>query len=165
MNSVDLIFQQTTLPAEIADHDINALTQQFQVPRVTDWTIPQAFMCVLLCAAMADGNLAREELSEIQALSVRSRIFKQLSPADLAAINADISKRLKERPRGLQEACEAFPQDLRLSVFGHCVEIVLADGEFLQVEMEYLSRISNFMEIPSEDAQFVMKALLVKNRI
>jgi uncharacterized tellurite resistance protein B-like protein len=164
MNNVDLIFQQAQT-TELAEMDINVLAQQFHVPRVTDWTIPQAFLCLLLSAAVADGVLAPEEMAEIQSLSIRSRSLKSLGPAGLVRANAEVSQRLKDRPRGLQEACEALPMDLRLPVFAHCVEIVLADGELLQPEVEFLNRITEFMDIAGEDAQFVMKALLIKNRI
>jgi uncharacterized tellurite resistance protein B-like protein len=164
LNNLDLIFQQAP-PSELAEYDMTLLTQQFRLQRVTDWTIPQAFLCLLLSAAVSDGHLAPEEMAEIQCLSVRSRTFKPLGAAGLAAANAEVAKRLKERPRGLQEACEALPSDLRLPIFAHCVEIVLADGELLQLEIEFLNRITGYLDISSDDAQFVMKSLLIKNRI
>jgi uncharacterized tellurite resistance protein B-like protein len=164
MANVDLIFQPAP-SQELAEFDLNVLTQQFRVPRVTDWTIPQAFLCLLLSAAVSDGHLAPEELAEIHCLSIRSRALKSLGAAGLVKANAEVSQRLKDRPRGLQEACEALPDDLRLPVFSHCVEIVLADGELLQPEVEYLSKIADYMGIAPEDAQYVMKALLIKNRV
>lgn len=164
MNNVDLIFQQAQT-TDLAEIDVNVLTAQFRVQRVTDWTIPQSFLCLLLSAAVSDGHLAPEEMAEIQCLSIRSRTLKSLGPAGLVKANADVSQRLKERPRGLQEACEALPMDLRLPIFGHCVEIVLADGELLQPEVEFLNTITNHLDISGDDAQFVMKALLIKNRI
>ncbi|MET0545637.1 MAG: TerB family tellurite resistance protein [Caulobacterales bacterium] len=163
MANVDLIFQPTR-SNELAALDLNVLSEQFRVSSVTDWTIPQAFLCLLLSAAVSDGHLAPEEMAQIQCLSVRSRALKALGPAGLVKANAEVNKRLKERPHGLQEACEVLPPDLRLPMFAHCVDIVLADGQLLQPEVDFLNRITAYLDLNPDDAQFVMKALLIKNR-
>ena len=120
---------------------------------------------LLLAAAVSDGHLAPEEQAEITALGQRSRALKALDNKTLGAINAEVTKRLRDRPKGLEEACQALPNDLRLPIFGHCVEIVLADGVLLQSEIEFLNKIMMHLDIAPADAQFLIKALLIKNRV
>ncbi|MET0545634.1 MAG: tellurite resistance TerB family protein [Caulobacterales bacterium] len=162
-NSLDLIFQATP-PKERAEFDLGALTEKFRSTMVTDWTIPQAFLCLLLSAAVADGNFSQEERVEVQSLCLRSRALKAIGVNALAQVNAEVAQRLKERPKGLQEACESLPADLRLPVFAHCVDIILSDGELLQPEAEFLTKVTGYLGIPIAEAQRVMEVLLIKNR-
>lgn len=158
------IFQAAPEPARTSSFDLDKLTEQFKQQRNTDWSVPEAFLCLLLSAAAADGNVSLEEQAEIHALARRSRALKSVNPNQLAAANASVNQRLKTRPNGLQEACESLPLDMRLPVFAHCVDIILADGALLPVEADFLNKIMSFLGIETADGKRVMEVMLVKNR-
>ena len=158
------IFQAAPEPARTSSFDLDKLTEQFKQQRNTDWSVPESFLCLLLSAAAADGNVSLEEQAEIHALARRSRALKSVNPNQLAAANAAVSQRLKARPEGLREACESLPLDMRLPVFAHCVDIILADGALLPVEADFLNKIMSFLGLESADAKRVMEVMLVKNR-
>jgi uncharacterized tellurite resistance protein B-like protein len=164
MSDVLNIFQAAPEPPAQSTFDLNKLTEQFKTTRATDWSIPEAFLCLLLSAAAADGNVAPEEQAEIQALARRSRALKTVNASQLATANATVMQRLKDRPNGLQEACESLPMDMRLPVFAHCVDIVLADGALLAIEAEFLNKITAYMALESGDAKRILEVMLVKNR-
>ncbi len=164
MSDVLNIFQATPEPAKSSSFDLDKLTEQFKQQRNTDWSVPEAFLCLLLSAAAADGNVALEEQAEIYALARRSRALKTVNANQLAGANAAVNQRLKARPNGLQEACESLPVDMRLPVFAHCVDIILADGALLPIEAEFLNKIMAFLGIEAADGKRVMEVLLVKNR-
>jgi uncharacterized tellurite resistance protein B-like protein len=151
-------------PAPDTSRDIDALVEQFRKQRNIDWSIPEVFLCLILSAAIADGHLSLEEKAEIEALSRRSRALKSIAPAQLATANSTINMRLKTRPDGLREACESLPTDMRLPLFAHCVDIVLADGQLLPIEVDFLNRIMTFLAIDPADGKRVMEVLLIKNR-
>ena len=158
------IFQAAPEPARASSFDLDKLTEQFKQQRNTDWSVPEAFLCLLLSAAAADGNVSLEEQAEIHALARRSRALKTVNPNQLAAANAAVNQRLKSRPNGIQEACESLPVDMRLPVFAHCVDIILADGALLPVEADFLNKIMSFLGIEAADGKRVMEVMLVKNR-
>ncbi len=164
MADVMNIFQASPEPKQPSSFDFDKLTEQFKQHRNTDWTVPEAFLCLLLAAASADGVVAREEQAEIRALTRRSRALKSVSEQQLAEANSVVVERLKNRPNGLQEACESLPMDMRLPVFAHCVDIILADGALLPVEAEFLNQISAYLRLDAADSKRVMEVLLVKNR-
>jgi uncharacterized tellurite resistance protein B-like protein len=164
MSDVLNIFQAAPEPPAQSTFDLNKLTEQFKTTRATDWSIPEAFLCLLLSAAVSDGNVGPEEQAEIQALARRSRALKTVNPSQLASANATVMQRLKDRPNGLQEACESLPMDMRLPVFAHCVDIVLADGALLAIEAEFLNKITSYMALDSADAKRILEVMLVKNR-
>jgi len=153
-------------PAERPPSGLNLekLAADFGVSRNTDWTVGEAFLCLLLCAVSVDGVFAREEQEEVKALILRARTLKTLDQSQLAKANAVIQKRLAERKDGLEEACTTLPSDMRLSIFAHCVDIVLSDGNLAAVEAEYLNRITTMLELRPDDARSVMEVLLIKNR-
>ena len=86
------------------------------------------------------------------------------SPAVHSAVNATISERIRIRPEGLQEACECLPVDMRLPLFAHCVDIVLADGLLLPIEMDLLNRIMTFLAIDPAEGKRVLEVMLIQNR-
>lgn len=163
MAQVISIFQASPEPQK-SGFDLDKLTEQFRSHRNTDWTVPEAFICLLLSAASADGQVTREEQAEIHALANRSRALKSLSPAQLASVNATVSERLRSRPEGLREACESLPADMRLTVFAHCADIILSDGALVAVEADFLNRIVALMGLDAADGKRVLEVLLVKNR-
>lgn len=130
----------------------------------TDWSVPEAFLCLLLSAVSADGVFAREEQEEVKALLMRSRALKSLNQTQLAHANAAIQKRLADRRTGLDEACNTLPKDMRLCVFAHCVDIILSDGSLVRQEAEYLNRIVGLLGLEQAEAHKVMEVLLVKNK-
>jgi uncharacterized tellurite resistance protein B-like protein len=151
-------------PQKSSAFDLDELTKQFKGSRATDWSVPEAFLCLLLSAAAADGNVALEEQAEIYALARRSRALKTVDANQLAAANTTINTRLKSRPEGLKEACESLPLDMRLPIFAHCVDIILADGALLPIEAEFLNKIMAFLGLDQADGKRVMEVMLVKNR-
>lgn len=140
------------------------LAADFGKNRNSDWTVGEAFLCLLLSAVSADGIFAREEQEEVKALLMRSRALKSMDQSTLAKANATIQKRLAERKNGLEEACAALPSDMRLPVFAHCVDIILTDGQLVPVEADFLNRITAMMELNADEAKRVMEVLLIKNR-
>jgi uncharacterized tellurite resistance protein B-like protein len=147
-----------------SNFNLEKLAADFGKNRNTDWTVGEAFLCLLLCAVSADGVFAREEQEEVKALLLRSRALKSMNASQLAKANAVIQKRLTERKSGLEEACTALPSDMRLPVFAHCVDIILSDGNLAAIEADFLNRITTMMELPPDDAKRVMEILLIKNR-
>ncbi len=143
--------------------NLEKLTDQFRT-RKSDWTIPQAFLCVLLSATVADGHLDAEEHNTVMALISRSRALSSLNANELAKANDIVNERLRTRSNGLQEACQSLPQEMRLSAFAHCVDLILADGELLKSEAEFLQRLMGMLEIDETTARTVMEVLLAKNQ-
>ena len=162
MSDVQIIFGPTTTEKE-KPLDLNDIWGE-GFPPDTDWSIPEAYMAIILSAAFADGELAPEERQEIAALVMRSRTMKRLDQAELAKVNAIVNERLKARPEGLKEACNSLPSDMRLSVFAHCVDIVLADGELRQAEADFLNQVTALMHLEADKAKQVLTVIMLKNR-
>jgi len=158
------IFQAPVERPPETSFDLEKLAADFSKNRNTDWTVGEAFLCLLLSSVSADGVFAREEQEEVKALITRSRALKSMNQTQLAQANAVIQKRLAERKNGLEEACTALPTDMRLPVFAHCVDIILSDGALVQVEADFLNRISAMLELKPEEAKRVMEVMLIKNR-
>ena len=53
---------------------------------------------------------------------------------------------------------------MRLSVFAHCVDIVLADGELRQSEADFLNKITSLLRLDADKAKQVLTVVMLKNR-
>ncbi len=130
----------------------------------SDWTLPEAFLCLILASAAADGSVSPEEQEEIRAIAHRSRTLKSLSENELAEANSVVLQRRKDRADWLKQACEVIPQEMRLSLFAHCLDIALADGALVQSEADYLEELVGVLRLSPGDAELVTKVISMKNR-
>lgn len=141
--------------------DLDRLADKFR-HRNMGWSIPEAYLGILFCAAMADGHFGGEETDAIRGIARRSRALAALSPSDLAMANNVVNQRLHDNPQALVEACQTLPADMCLPVFAHCVDIALSDGELLQAEAEFLHSLVPMLDIEPDNARRVMEVLLLK---
>ena len=158
----DNIFQTHAVEMK-SPFDLDKLSDKFR-HRNTGWSIPEAFLAILFSAAMVDGDFAVDEREAIVAISHRSRVLNSLPPNELAAINDVVNERLENRPDALKEACETLPADMCLPVFAHCVDIVLADGELLKSEADFLEELMPLLDVERDHARRVMEVLLLMNQ-
>jgi tellurite resistance protein len=119
---------------------------------------------VLFGAATCDGQLAAVEHEELLALAHRSRALKSLSTNELAEINTKIVARLRDEATALQGACTALPEEMRLPLFAHALDLVLADGELNQDEAEFLDSIVLYLGLDRESVERVSSVIALKNR-
>ncbi len=152
---------QAFVKEEKTPFNVEQLADRFR-HRNTGWAIPEAYLAILVSAAVADGGFHVEEQQEIMALARRSRALASLTPADLAKANETVNERLQTRPEALREACETLPADMCLPVYAHCVDIVLSDGELQRSEAQFLERLVPMLDIDAESAKRVMEVLLLK---
>jgi uncharacterized tellurite resistance protein B-like protein len=155
------IFQQVAVVEQKSPFDIDKLTDRFR-RRATDWSIPEAFLCILYSATAIDGSFDAKEMETIRMVVSRSRAMSALTPQALAQADKTVNERMRNRPNALQEACHTLPADMCLTVFAHCVDVVLADGQLVKSEATFLTELASMLELKSVDANRVMEVMLVK---
>ncbi len=125
------------------------------------WTPAQAFLCVLQAAAECDGAASPDEINEIISTLHRSRIFKEAGPEQTRQASKIVSERLSKRGRrAVAEACAVLREEYALPVFAHAVDIVLADGGFVQAEADYLNELMLSLGIENRQAQQIAEVNL-----
>lgn len=154
------MFESLVVPKK-SSFDLTHLADQLR-RRNTGWTIPEAFLGILIAAATVDGQLEFAEQQAIVHLATRSRALKSIPPAELSRINDLVNQRLLERPQALQEACDTLPLDMGPSIFAHCVDILLADGQLLPSEAAFLEELIKHLQIEAETANQITEALFIK---
>lgn len=147
--------------AERSPFDLEKLSNQFRA-RHSDWTIPEAYLALIMAATTADGQYHPTEHETFMNVVRRSRALSALPADALRAAEKNVQERARTRKAWLAEACETLPSDMRLSVFAHCVDVALSDGELLEVETRFLHELVQLMDIPPDKARRLMEALLVK---
>ncbi len=159
MSMIGTIFGEIQMEDETRVH-----TSDFQAPVHTDWSIPEAYMCILLSAVYADGQAQPEEVEYLRALVKRCRTLRSQNTNGLAQMNITVSERIKTRPDAVGEACATLPKDMHLPLFAHSIDIVLADGELAEAERKFLDMLMETMDISAADAKKTMEVIFNKNR-
>ena len=158
-----LIFGEVAATKPAADGKIDPF-KDVQAPESNDWSIPEAYMCILIAAVRADNRVEPEEVEYVKALVKRCKTLRGHSANALAQINLNVSERMRTRPDFIGEACRAMPRDMHMAVFAHCVDISLADGELDEKEKLFLDGLIDEMSISREDAKHVVEVIFEKNR-
>lgn len=127
------------------------------------WTIAEAFAAILFAAATCDGEVAAVEQEELLALVHRSRALKAYTPAQLAQINGKIVARLRDEPNALRDACSALQEDMRLPIFAHALDLILADGELNTDEADFLNTLILNLKLNREDVSKIADVIVLKN--
>lgn len=136
-----------------------------EAPRTPQgWTIPEAFIAILFAAVTCDGEIASVEHEELLALVHRSRALKTLTTEQLAGINTRILTRLREEETALSDACAALPEEMRLSVFAHALDLILADGELTIDEADFLNALILDLKIDHDGVSKIAEVIALKNR-
>lgn len=162
-SAVGLIFGQIAAANPAPDQPIDVYAD-VKIPRPNDWTIEQAYMCLLLAAVYADGEAVKSETEYVRTLIERCSTMRGQSGDALAEINLEVMDRMRKRQDYVGEACEALPRDMHRAIFAHCVDIVLADGRLENSERDFLDLLMEKMDINPERVQKIMEVIFEKNR-
>lgn len=133
-------------------------------PEAEKWSVPEAFVTVLLAAVTCDGEMATVEHEELLALVHRSRALQSLSINQLSALNVKAVERLRDQPSALADACAALPTEARPSVFAHALDLVLADGELTIGEADFLNSLVLNLKLDREEVAKISDVMVLKNR-
>lgn len=142
--------------------DVEKLAEGFR-KRNTGWSIPEAYLGLLVATAICDGNWHEEEQAEVVTLARRSPVLCKLSMDELAAVNDNVNQRLNRR-EALREACDTLPEDMVRSLFAHCVQVAVADGELVRAEAQFLETLVPLMSLDPEEATRILEVILVAAR-
>lgn len=154
------VFESLVVQAK-SPFDLEQLADQFRRSQ-TDWSIPEAFFGILVCAAMADGQMQGAEQEAILHLASRSPALKALSLAELSQMNEVVNQRIVNRPQALQEACDTLPLEMGPCVYAHCVDILLADGQLLPMEATFLEELVPRLRVQPDVAQKIAEVMVMK---
>lgn len=128
------------------------------------WTAAQAFLCIIVAAAMCDGNISPEESEQILSTIHRSRLFKQASGDELRSINNVVADRLAKRgDRAVADACVSLPPEFSQAAFAQALDVILADGSFVRAEADFLDRLMSQLSISEADASKIAEVISIKN--
>jgi uncharacterized tellurite resistance protein B-like protein len=129
------------------------------------WSAPEAFLCVLLAAAVCDGEFSADERDMVRVLAHRSRGLNALTAEQLDALQQIVADRLGAgMDLALEAACAALPEEIRLAAFAHALDVALSDGELTESEADLLDTLVQRLDLDTGDVRRVAEIILLKNQ-
>lgn len=126
----------------------------------------EGFAAIMLLVTAADGYLADDEARLISATLQRMKLFRSYS--------SDVIDRMLDKLFGILKregsevlfgaATETLPHDLYETAFAVATDLVLADGEVAPEEEEMLGSLCRALNLTEEQANEIIKVMLIKNR-
>lgn len=126
----------------------------------------EAFAAIVLIVVAIDGYLAEEEISLLNTVLGRMRMYRSYS--------ADVMRRMFDKLCGIlrrqgnevlfNAAIASLPHDLYDTTFAIATDLVLADGEVTPEEEALLGSLCRALEIPDETVNQIINVMLIKNK-
>lgn len=127
---------------------------------------PEAFASILLVTVAADGHVSDEEAELFNTVVNRMQLFRDINGQQYSQMMDKLIGLLKRHGHQnlLTRACAALPEDLRLTAFAVCTDLVFADGTVEADEKVLLENIQTTLQISDEQALQIVEVMQIKNR-
>ena len=137
-----------------------------KAPKAEPLNAQEAFACIALAMAGAEGSIAQSEWDGIVNYIRRLRLYDNYSGPAFDKMFDKVFRILRnEGPGALVSASVAgLPDDLKLTAFACAVDIALADGVVEEEEKEIINQLAGALEIPEQTAIQIIEVLIIKNK-
>ena len=126
----------------------------------------EGFAAIMLLVVAADGYLADDEISLLNATLGRMKLFRSYS--------VDVMRRMFDNLSGIlrrdgadvlfNAAIETLPHDLYETAFAIATDLVLADGEVSKEEEELLGSLCRALNLPQDQVNNIIQVMVIKNK-
>lgn len=129
----------------------------------------QSLYSLLFCAAAIDRKLHADEITEVNALAVRTHTLGKVSTKKLQKMQEVIEPHLQDEVKVLklaEKASRVYRYDSKkraASAFMHTLDILFADRDLTEAEKNFIKRLAHFLNIPAKDASQYVDVLMTKN--
>jgi hypothetical protein len=133
------------------------------------WSKEEAFLCVLLAAALADSTAHELELEEIDALFHRLNIFEKQAKEKVTEMRVKVQEKLRPdatkpmKPETWKSAAKTITKNsLGVAAFANAADIVFADRVVESEEVEFLRELITELGVDSQ-ANDIIRVIKLKN--
>lgn len=126
----------------------------------------ESFAAIMLIVIAADGYLSNEEISLLNTVLGRIKLFRSYSRDVMQRMFDKLTHVLqREGSEALfNAAMSTLPYDLYDTTFAIATDLVLADGNVSPEEESLLDSLCNAMQLPEETVHQIIQVMLVKNK-
>lgn len=126
----------------------------------------EAFASILLVTVAADGHISDEEAQSFNTVINRMQLYRNVNGDQFSHMMDKLIGMLKRHGHKelLNRAYQSLPDDLRLTAFAVCTDLVFADGTVEDEEKETLENIQASLKIPEDKALQIIEVIQIKNR-
>jgi uncharacterized membrane protein YebE (DUF533 family) len=125
----------------------------------------EAFVCLLVASARADGTVSPHEANQIEQAIAPMRLFHEVGYQARLEIFANAAERVRNEgvTDAARAAAQAIPNELRCTAFAVAVDLMLSDRWLTAGERRFVDQLRDSLEIDREMAVRVVEVLAIKN--
>ena len=130
----------------------------------SEYQAPEAFLCIVSLAAVADHGMAALESDRLQQLTRHWWESGVIHEKEIQDLHRAVSARLSAGGEAaLQAACKALPAPCRLPVFAQALDIMLVNGELTPAEAAFSDALENALQLEASEARRMRECMQLKN--
>ena len=127
----------------------------------------KALLDLMVIAAVADGDFGDRELNKLSQIVSAAPVFRGMSPEDIRQVATDVVRFLED-PDGIEKvlynARETMPRLLRPTAYALVLDVIAADLEAGESELEYLALLRESLAINELESAALEYAAKIRHR-
>lgn len=144
--------------------DASAIFKWSRERAVNSYQAPEAFLCIVSLAAVADRGMTVLESDRLQQLTRHWWESGVLREDEVNDLHSAVGARLREGSEAaLQAAGAALPVSCRLPVFAQALDIMLANGVLTPAEATFSDALESALSLEASEARKIRECMALKN--
>lgn len=125
----------------------------------------EAFICLLVASARADGTISPHEANQIEQAIEPMRLFHGVGYEARQAIFMSAAERVRNEgvTHAARAAAKAIPNELRDTAFAVAVDLMLCDRWLTPTERQFVDELRDTLNVDREMAVRIVEVIAIKN--
>jgi tellurite resistance protein len=131
----------------------------------TGLSLQEAFVCLLIASARADGAVSPHEANQIEHVAAAMKLFRDSSYETRHRLFMGAAERIKQQGivDVVRAAAAVIPKELGATVFALAVDLMLSDGRLTPNERRLGDELRGLLGLDQGTAAKVVDVLTIKN--
>lgn len=144
--------------------DTDAMFKWSRDQAASAYQAPEAFLCIVSLAAVADHSMAALESDRLQQLTRHWWESGVMREGEVQDLHHSVGARLSAGAEAaLEAACAALPAPCRLPVFAQALDIMLANGVLTPAEAAFSEALESALHLKASEARRMRECMQLKN--
>jgi tellurite resistance protein len=125
----------------------------------------EAFVCLLIASARADGSISPHEANQIEHVVAAMKLFRGSSHETRHGIFTNAGERIEQEgiEAVVRAAAAVIPKELGATAFAIAVDLMLSDGRLTANEQRFADQLRGLLNVDQGTAAKVVDVLTIKN--
>lgn len=124
----------------------------------------EAFFATVFACMAVDGEISQEEQVELMGILSKKQIFRNTNIRSMVEKTVKLFQQVGGSMPLIEIAAPKISDNLKLTLFATCADLVLADGVVNQAEKNLMESLQKLLSVDAANAEKVIEVIIIKNK-